>query len=137
MAIEHRKVSQVPVCSSGINELNMKLQDINQMVMEKEEISVMFAKMNKEVHERQISLQQEMDHLNNVQESINHMHKRFTLSSQKNAFSVPNFNECDNESEESWNFDSTGVPFQCVHCIEDRRIWYETCNQKTELTCGI
>jgi hypothetical protein len=97
----------------------------------------MFAKMNKEVHERQISSQQEMDHLNNVQESINHMHKRFTLSSQKNAFSVPDSNECDNESEEPWNFDSTGVPFQCVHCIEDRRIWYETCHQKTELTCGV
>ena len=48
MAMEERKVSQVPVCSIDINELNMKLQDINQMVMEKEEISVSYVCKNEQ-----------------------------------------------------------------------------------------
>jgi hypothetical protein len=127
MAMEQSTFFQVPVFSSYVHELTIKLQDINHM--EKEEIGILFAKLTKEVNERKISLQQEMDHLNNMQESMDHMHKQFTLS-------YPILVECDNQSEEPWNFDSTGVPFQCVQCTEKRRIWYETCHQKTELTCG-
>lgn len=104
--------------------------------MSKEEMVVLYANLNKVMIERKLNLQQEMDRLNDVHEQINHMRDRLTLASEDDACFVPEWHECENKSDEFWNFDSAGVPFECVQCAGQRHEWYTKCKQKNELTCG-
>jgi hypothetical protein len=120
---------QFPAYPTNVNELQMKLQEIQNTTTSKEDLVILYANLNEAVNARKLSLQQEMDHLNDVHECINHMQGRLTLASEEDACFVP-------ESHESWNFDSTGVPFNCVQCTDQRQEWYKKCNQKNELTCG-
>jgi hypothetical protein len=131
--MEKSTCSQFPAFPTNVNELLMKLQEIQYTSMSKEEMVVLYANLNKVVIERKLYLQQEMDRLNDVREQINHMRDRLTLASEDDACFVPEWHECENKSDEFWNFYSAGVPFDVYNVLVNDMNGTRNVSRKTNL----